>query len=490
MVIRNPQLQQDLRQLRADGYNAVVLVVPWRGFQSSQTPVAYDPFYRSQMKLVLREAEAQGLEVILRVAYAHQITFRSKTGPIVTTQGLLTDPDVKAAWLDYHREVAALADEFTCCRRMFISWEELWHAYMHYRHRPEEERRRAAVDLGFDRFQSEVDSASHVEVPAPGGPGSIAYHQFVNKHMAQLFDEARAVNPRLGVEYRVDLDLVEEEGEASWLENARFYEWEPQRYGYWAPFMYAENSGEALSAEQALDSLDKTLSETSQEGAYPGQVVEQFNYIENTREYQGTHARIEEREIRRFLEGAAALLAEKTSGYGIWAPRDYRCSLLYNGAFLDSARGWDLKGSELLASGGVRMPRGGLLSQWLNHISWIPRKHPFQKLRLELTCQWRLFPSRKRVRARLNEGPWVELRSRDKRVLVADVEIDFAAIPKLGLKLELENCGVDLTVSRVYLYHLTYAMGLRDGDGKPGPQLSALRAFNRRSQVLESRSLS
>ena len=54
---------------------------------------------------------------------------------------------------------------------------------------------------------------------------------------------------------------------------------------------------------------------------------------------------------------------------------------------------------------------------------------------------------------------------------MVDVEIDFAAIPKLGLKLELESLGVDLTVSRVHLYHLTYAMGLRDGDGKAGPRV-------------------
>lgn len=483
LVMRNPSLRRDLRQLQRDGYNAIILVVPWRGFQVSQTPVAYDPFYADQLRLVLTEAQKLGLWVILRVAYSHQILHGPSVGPIRRTQAMLVDPVLREAWLDYHREVQAIVSPFSCCRGSFVSWEELWHAYTHLQSQGLAERQRAAQALGYDHFDVELEpqDTGHDPraIPAAGAAGSARYHRFINHHMAQLFEELRQRCPQLGVEYRVDRDAVVEDGETRWLDNPRFLDWEPARYSYWAPFMYADNAGETIDAQQALDSLGRMLDETTEHGAYPGQVLEQFNFIENTREYQGRHAKIDDGAIADFLAGAAPLLVERCSGYGIWAPRDYRCNVLYNAALLDAGRGWELAGAQLHSRHGVIVQKGGRLQQQLEpRIAWIPRMHPFETLRLELRVRRGLVPRRPDLRARINGGSWAALQQDRAGLLTADVPVDFDSIPSEGLRFELENRGRRVTALRLQLYHLSYAMGLRDPHGKPGPYLSVLRRFN------------
>ena len=486
LVMRNPSLRRDLRQLRRDGYNAIIVVVPWRGFQVSQAPIAYDPFYGNQLRLVLDEARGQGLAVLLRVAYSHQILHGPSVGPIRRTQAMLVEPELRAAWMDYHREVHAIAASYSCCRGTFLSWEELWHAYTHFQSQSLKERQQAATALGYDRFE-EGDDAFPPVIPEPGAPGSARYHRFVNHHMVQLFEEVRSHCPLLGVEYRVDRDAVVEGDETRWVENPRFLDWEPARYSYWAPFMYAENIGETLDAPRALASLGTMLDETGVNGAYPGQVLEQFNFIENTREYQGRHAKIDEAAIGDFLAGAAPLLVERCGGYGIWAPRDYRCNVLYNSAFLDGARGWDLDAASRVDDQGVTLNGGATLQQQLEpRIAWIPRMHPFESLRLELRVRPGLLPRGRRLRARLNGGEWATLEREGRGLLGAQVPIDFDGIPADGLRFELENQGTGVTVQRVQLYHLSYAMGLRDHDGRAGPFLPALRRFNAALRKLDA----
>ncbi len=489
LVMRNPSLRRDLRQLRRDGYNAIIIVVPWRGFQVSQTPVAYDPFYADQLRLVLTEAGEMGLSVILRVAYSHQILHGPSIGPIRRTQAMLVDALLREAWLDYHREVHAIASSFSCCRGTFVSWEELWHAYTHFQSQSHKERQQAAQALGYDHFDSEIEPQDTPQdlgvIPAAGAAGSAHYHRFINHHMAQLFEELRQHCPQLGVEYRVDRDAVVEDGETRWLDNPRFLDWEPARYSYWAPFMYADNVGETIDAAQALDSLSRMLDETGEHGAYPGQVLEQFNFIENTREFQGRHAKIDDDAIEDFLAEAAPLLFERCSGYGIWAPRDYRCNVLYNAALLDGGRGWELQGAQLPPGHGVTLPQGGRLQQQLEpRIAWIPRMHPFETLRLELRIRRGVLPRRLHLRARINGGAWAALQRNRGGLLTADVPVDFDSIPSDGLRFELENQGRSITALRLQLYHLSYAMGLRDPDGKPGPYLKVLRRFNGRLREL------
>ena len=67
-VMQPQQLATDLRQIADDGFNTVILVVPWRGFQLDQLQPRYDPFYARQLHRALAAADKAGLSVIVRVA--------------------------------------------------------------------------------------------------------------------------------------------------------------------------------------------------------------------------------------------------------------------------------------------------------------------------------------------------------------------------------------------------------------------------------------
>ena len=50
----------DFQRLREDGFNAVILVVPWRGFQIEQFPPRYEEHYWKLLRSLMKEASRAG----------------------------------------------------------------------------------------------------------------------------------------------------------------------------------------------------------------------------------------------------------------------------------------------------------------------------------------------------------------------------------------------------------------------------------------------
>lgn len=479
-VMRSPVIRRELRQIRKDGFNTIIVVVPWRSFQSSQQPVEYDRFYQSQLRLVLKEAQRAGLAVLLRVAYTHQVRLESSLNGFRWAQAMLTDPAIEAAWLDYFSEISRIGQEFDCCIGGFISWEELWHAFRVWQEQSGDANTAAARSSGYLDYLEERGIHHDGCIPCKDSPEHAHFLDFANLRMETMFERARSRWSQLGVEYRVDKDPVPSDNGIEWLDNNNFLAWEPHRYSYWAPFMGAENVGEELSAEQAEVLLRYMLDTTSEAGAFPGQVLEQFNFIDNTQKYLGTHAKIAEQDLGDFLMRAVPLLRRYAGGYGLWASRDYRMNLLFNGAFLDECRGWVLRGAvNAKSAGGVRLRSGGALLQKIEpRITWVQRNHSARELTLEIDCLPRRFASTSQVRVRLNEGAWASCTMVEKGRLTARVLADLKDVFDNGISFEVENCGRPLTLTRVFLHYETYAAGVRDVDARPAHYLDIIQEFN------------
>lgn len=482
LVMRMPRLREELRQLKNDGFNTIVVVVPWRGFQRTQNPIAYDPFYADQLRLVLAQAQRTGLAVLLRVAYTHQVMLGPSIGSIRATQGLLTDAAIETAWLDYHQTVGEIIADYPCCIGAFISWEELWLTFTHWQKLDERERRSLARASGFTDYLADRDGGGLSCIPTEDSLEHGVYHAFMNHRMTGLFEQARARFPLLGVEYRVDRDPLQTEDAVQWLENNLFLDWEPARYSYWAPFMSADNRGEALDADTALDSLRTMLVAGSDQGRCTGQILEQFNFVDDTPQYAGVHAHIAPLQLPQFLRRAAPLLKRFSAGYGLWAPRDYRCNILYNTAFLDGGRGWQLStGTFEENTVGVTVAEGGYLMQEIEpRVAWVPKIHPFETIRLRLECRPH---GNVTLKAQLNGGGWSELHQTPQGSMEAMLSVDFGCIAEGGLRFELQNLGAPVTIVRLHLFDQVYAAGVRDVDGNAGEWLRAVRGFNRRLRL-------
>ena len=66
-------MDEELAQIAADGFNSIVLVVPWREFQPGVLPVSYNRYAFQKLDKVMNAANAHGLMVELRVGYVGTI---------------------------------------------------------------------------------------------------------------------------------------------------------------------------------------------------------------------------------------------------------------------------------------------------------------------------------------------------------------------------------------------------------------------------------
>ena len=131
-------------------------------------------------------------------------------------------------------------------------------------------------------------------LPRPEEPDYNIYHQFMNARIREMYLAARTRIPELGIEIRVDMDRYEDgSGEVSWLESDNFTDIDVTRYTYWAPFMGAENRGELLSSDRALELLRHSLHRMTRGGGHRDHIVDQFNFVDDAPKFHGIHARIE-----------------------------------------------------------------------------------------------------------------------------------------------------------------------------------------------------
>ena len=62
-------MEEELKQIAEDGFNSIILVVPWREFQPSMNPQRYNDYAWKKFDRVMEAAQRQNLKVMLRVGY-------------------------------------------------------------------------------------------------------------------------------------------------------------------------------------------------------------------------------------------------------------------------------------------------------------------------------------------------------------------------------------------------------------------------------------
>ena len=478
-VLDPRKVDSDLSEILRDGFNTIILVVPWRGFQLDQLEPSYDEFYSRQLRCVLAAADRLGLSVIVRVAYSHQILNDTTLTGITQAQRLLLDSDTRVAWLDYLGRLYEICHGFRSFRMGFLCWEEFWHAFRRWQLYKPATRRQLAKSSGYSAFLSNLGVDGVAEIPRPEETVYNHYHSFANARIREMYELALTAFPGLSMEMRVDKDRLQGDGEVQWMSNDRYLDLDQFRFSYWAPFMGAENVGEQLDADEATNLLSHMLDEVSDQGRCFNHVIDQFNFVDSAPNYKGVHAEIAEQEVAPFLQLAAPLLRQMSRGYGVWAYRDYRQNILYNARFLMGLDGWQvLRGScKPLRRGGVKLGKGSLLRQdlppkvaGLSHIN-------FDSFSLQIDLH--KVASTLNLEVRINASPWLEVPSNGEgKVLLLEYPVDRAMIMEDGLILEFRNNGSTLEIYTVWLYHYIFRGDIRLEDGKPSKYHQALVAFN------------
>lgn len=379
------EVEDDLLQIKADGFNTVILVIPWMGFETgfdTGTPQP-SPLYE-RLEWLLEKIDQSGLDFGLRVSFPHNFDPENGIVNWEICRRIFVDKELRKAWVRYIERIAQRVSNYrNSFKFAFFSWEDFFCPYATFPNKPEEERLDLARKSGYQEwleenysgsmlgfmYQQPFDSWQEVPFPERKSPAFFLYMKFIDQFMVnELLMPAREKLPELAMEVRVDKDPVYIGEKIHWAEHDLGLTDSQLRGSYWGAFHGARNEGEILTANEALQNFEYMLNEISDNGRNINHIVEQFNFVDNTPGFDTHHARIAEQELPAFLEGSAHLLKEKSRGYGLWTYRDYTDSALYNGSFEMGLKGWQAAGEASLVSNtagdrALLMQAGAMISQ-------------------------------------------------------------------------------------------------------------------------------
>lgn len=481
---RREHVDADFRQLAADGFDTVVLLVSWGDFQPVPEPCCrYDERAFERLRFLLDRAQAHDLKVMLRLGYAW--SFHPEAGDSGERQQLLMNrPGHREA---YRQFLARVSDEIAGHPGVvmaFMSWEDQW--------------LRRLDDTVRADYAEYLATLPPPAPPAEALPDPLTdaarFHGFwdwlvIRKLYAPALDQF----PNLSYEVRVDGEPRYENGPdgkpvvVEWLAHDGMYrlpEGHPVTV-YWAPFWGALNQGEQLPAEKSLSLLAAMLEQAQSKSGGRRTFIGQFNFVDNTPGY-GHNAVLRPEETPAFLHRAVCVMkANGVAGYGLWTARDYAENPLHNPAFGYGLEAWTLERAsgppdaalEALPSGDfqLRLAAGDRLSQQ------VPPRHGRMPVTGDALRDRVCVEAEVRAPGRLSasaggESILLEFDGEGHQRRCADI----TPVPDdRGLAFSLQLQDGELALRDVQLFdHVQYG-GLYDLEGRPGPLLEPVRRMNR-----------
>lgn len=117
-------MEEELAQIAADGFNTIILVIPWREFQPSVMPLTYNPYAFEKLDQVMEAAEKQGLSVMFRVGYTWD--YYGDESSVYRFRELLRSEAVRNGWLAYAGRIYETGSRYSNFCGGFMTWEDFW----------------------------------------------------------------------------------------------------------------------------------------------------------------------------------------------------------------------------------------------------------------------------------------------------------------------------------------------------------------------------
>jgi len=486
------QVDAELEFIQSVGFNTVILLIPWVGFQTKVEPITYYEEYFTLFEQLLERIQDFDLQVILRLGYSHD------NGPDNEPEGFLrqvvigADTATMEAWCDYLDRLWAIAKTYPNILGGFITWEDFF--FMDLTHIPLDQRLLFAARSGYQSYLqthysiAEVANrykqpfANYSEVPIPEFKSS-AIHLFCEFWdeilIKMIFKQSKQHFPALSMEIRTDCDPQED----SLICHEQTFDLTSDTNVstiYYTPAWGASNDGGLESAATILKRM-QFMFEHIRSKTNNMIFIDQFNFIDNTPGFEHNTG-ITAEEMPNFLTGVADILRHNTVGYGMWTLRDVRANALKNGIFARDYPCWKLENSEIVSdsnSQAVLLSSGGKLSQLLAWCVGVPyvKDKPFQlDFRLKTADG-----TGKLKLAVLHKNAVIHTIT-----IIPEPNAEWQAIHLenipfyLDHELQLENLGSPILVADFYLYQIWQENGIIDAQGKRKPFYDDLVALNQK----------
>ncbi len=479
--------EADFKQIRSDGFNTLVLVVPWGEFQPGVAPIRFNDAAYARLSKLCKHAKANGLQVMLRVSYLWdfhpdvQMPNHERSNTLLTGDGLLP------AWRSYLQRIGQATTH--CTPTSFLSWEDFWPIvqWIAAEHSPENAAN-ISKSIGFDSWVRKSTARDYLAtnaalakkwgaypVPSRNAPSFRLVFQWFDEQLSlRLLPELARQLGNVSIEARVDDDPIYDNGKVrEWYSHKQTYQvnTSPLLMSYWAPAMGAENRGQLEPSSKAIERfihMQKKIRASSTNQIF----IEQFLFTDNTPSAK-QNAQIAPEQISNFLKEVTAPMLTLTSGYALWGARDYEASMLFNGSFALGSEGWTLTPGASLRNAAThtetRLIQGASISQ----------KLPSMRCHFCAEAQTTTL----RLRAR---GPGVihathAGSTRSQRLKTDDQTVSMSFPVKIGdTELRITSHRGTIRLKDVHLYQFTQRFGVREANGSPGPYLADIQALNTR----------
>lgn len=354
-------LDDDMQQICDDGFDSIIICIPWKEFQTNVSPVAYSDYAFDKLDEVMRAAEKHNLDVYTRIGYTWDYYNDSNESIIERMLDILRNRETLDAWMDYCATMYKVLSKYSNFREGFLTWEDFWGCLAVCDHTDEQKRLEWGGTLGYQKWvenQFELDEynqkygktySDYADIPVPmrTEPAMEAMYRFWDEHYNIFLVDTQKVFPNISIEVRLDADtIVSLDGQYEPYSHSQTFKCGNSDFTaamYGIPMGFA-NIGERVSAEEALNHTEYILGELLNQNSGKPIYVEQFLFWDNTPQFSH-NARIKDGDVEVYLSNAAAVLLEYTKGYGIWTYRDYRNNMLYNAQFALGNTGWTVSGN-------------------------------------------------------------------------------------------------------------------------------------------------
>ena len=212
-------MEEELAQIAADGFNTIILVIPWREFQPSVMPLTYNPYAFEKLDQVMEAAQKQGLSVMFRLGYTWD--YYEDEGSVYRFRELLRSDAVRNGWLAYAGRIYETGSRYSNFCGGFMTWEDFWnYAEDAGNFGRRDNSRKEAKQIGFqdylkerytlselnEIFQPAVAFSSYEEVYIPGRSDHAyrLFYEFYDAYLSELLADTQKCFPGFSMEVRLD----------------------------------------------------------------------------------------------------------------------------------------------------------------------------------------------------------------------------------------------------------------------------------------------
>ena len=375
-------MEVNFTRIKADGFNSIILVVPWREFQPGDMGNMYNEAAFAKLDKIMKCADDHGLMVTLRIGYCWDYSGDASLPDRYS--GVVQDgSNDRKLWLDYCKTIYDRVSDYGNFQGGFITWEDFWD----YTSNMDRDLTRAlsirmASRSGYQDYLkahyslAEVGAVygktfndySEIWIPERKRPEAKLFFEFYDSFLNKLLEESQEVFPGLSMEVRSDGDPVyQTDGSYTYYSHAATY---PCADAEYPALMYSvslgqQNNSDHISAETALAAFQKNMNSLMEKSGKK-YFMEQLLYMDSTEAFS-YNTQIEESQVGDFVKNLAPVLKNTTCGYGLWVYRNYVNDCVYNGQFALGTTGWETTGNvektEHDGSKAVTLAKDSVISQ-------------------------------------------------------------------------------------------------------------------------------